>query len=208
MGCSEFGDYAYFFVDKEIPLPSGAVPGGYPIADYGRSCSSMTTCAGRGGSDREIAVRSRFGAVATGGGPTSPTPPFSRSGPAGRAHLSHGGPGPEESGWLPLPSGRKDLQVKIRGHRVEAPRSRRPCSIGSPPKRGHRPYARSRRPTILSGSRMQVGDRCTRFRAPNGMRPGERMGASTSWLIAHSDNLWRSPPTSTRWAISAGWRIH
>ena len=33
LGCSEFGDYAYFLVDKETPLTSGVLPGGYANED-------------------------------------------------------------------------------------------------------------------------------------------------------------------------------
>jgi amino acid adenylation domain-containing protein len=120
LGCSEFGDYAYFFVDKETPLPSGPVPGGYPIA--GTEILLLDDDGAPVGGDHigELAVRSRFGAVGYWRRPDLTHAAF-LSDPAGddvciyrTGDLGRRGP----DGCL-FHLGRKDFQVKIRGHRVE-----------------------------------------------------------------------------------------
>jgi acyl-coenzyme A synthetase/AMP-(fatty) acid ligase/acyl carrier protein len=33
LGCNEIDDFAYFFVDKNVAIPGGVLPAGYPVAD-------------------------------------------------------------------------------------------------------------------------------------------------------------------------------
>jgi amino acid adenylation domain-containing protein len=120
LGCNEFGDYACCFIDRDTPLAAGGVPGGELMAG-----TEVLLLDGDGrpvGVDEvgEIVIRSRYNAVgywrradltqaaflpdpADGAGSLYRTGDLGRFGVDGR--LSH--------------AGRKDFQVKIRGHRVE-----------------------------------------------------------------------------------------
>ena len=121
LGCSEFGDYAYFFVDKEIPLPSGAVPGGYPIADTEILLLDDDGAPVGGDQIGEIAVRSRFGAVGYWRRPDLTHAAFLPDPAGGDARIYRTGDlGRRSPDGCLFHLGRKDLQVKIRGHRVEA----------------------------------------------------------------------------------------
>ena len=120
LGSSEFGDFAYFFVDKAFKIPGGVVPGGYPIE------TAQILLLDKSGNlvDRdevgEIAVRSRYGAAGYWRRPDLTNDRFLvdeadedtrtfKSGDLGRI-------GPD--GCI-FHLGRKDFQVKIRGYRVE-----------------------------------------------------------------------------------------
>jgi amino acid adenylation domain-containing protein len=120
LGCSEFGDYAFFFVDKETPLPSGAVPGGYPIADTEILFLDDDGAPVRGDRAGEIAVRSRFGAVGYWRRPDLTNAAFLPDPAGGDERIYRTGDlgrlGPD--GCL-FHLGRRDFQVKIRGYRVD-----------------------------------------------------------------------------------------
>jgi amino acid adenylation domain-containing protein len=119
LGCNEFGDYAYYFVDKDMALPSGVVPGGYPIR--GTQILLLDERGNTVGVDQigEIALRSRYGAVGYWRSANLtqaaflPDPLHSdkliyRTGDLGRVG----------SDGCVFHLGRKDFQIKIRGHRV------------------------------------------------------------------------------------------
>ncbi|RPI03271.1 MAG: acyl-CoA synthetase, partial [Zetaproteobacteria bacterium] len=120
LGCSEFGDYAYFFADHATPLPGGVVPGGYPIADT--EILLLDDDGAPVGGDRigELAIRSRFGAVGYWRRPDLTHATFLPDPAGGDARIYRTGDlgrrGPD--GCL-FHLGRQDFQVKIRGHRVE-----------------------------------------------------------------------------------------
>ena len=120
LGCSEFGDYAYFFVDKETPLTSGVLPGGYASED--REILLLDDAARPVGVDQigEIAVRSRFGAVGYWRRPDLTEAAF-LSDPSGGGQRIYrtGDLGRRASDGCLHHLGRKDFQVKIRGYRVE-----------------------------------------------------------------------------------------
>jgi acyl-coenzyme A synthetase/AMP-(fatty) acid ligase/acyl carrier protein len=120
LGCLEFDDYAYYFVDQDVPLQGDAVPGGYPIAD---AEILLLDDGGRPvGADQigEIAIVSRHNPAGY-WQKANPTP-AALPRPAGRKDESTyltgdlGRRGPD--GCL-FHHGRKDFQVKIRGYRVE-----------------------------------------------------------------------------------------
>jgi len=120
LGCSEFDDYAYYFVDRGTPLPGGVVPAGYPIAD---AEILLLDDSGRPvGPDQvgEIAISSRFNPVGYWQRPDLTQARFLRR--AGRQderiYLT-GDLGRMRSDRCLLHQGRKDFQVKIRGYRVE-----------------------------------------------------------------------------------------
>jgi acyl carrier protein len=120
LGCLEFDDYAYYFVDQDIPPRGESVPGGYPIAD----ADILLLDDGNRpvGSDEvgEIAIVSRFNPVGywQRGDPT----PAALPRPARRKDESiylTGDLGRRSPDGCLFHHGRKDFQVKIRGYRVE-----------------------------------------------------------------------------------------
>jgi acyl carrier protein len=120
LGCLEFDDYAYYFVDRDVPLRGDAVPGGYPIAD---AEILLLDDGGRPvGADQigEIAIVSRHNPVGY-WRQASPTPAaLPRA--AGRKDTSiylTGDLGRRSPDGCLFHHGRKDFQVKIRGYRVE-----------------------------------------------------------------------------------------
>jgi len=120
LGCNEFGDYAYFFVDHETPPSNSLLPGGYPIEgveillldDDGQPLAS----------DRigEIAVRSRYGAAGYWRKPDLTQASFLAC-PGSRDELIYrtGDLGRRGTDGCLFHKGRKDFQVKILGYRVE-----------------------------------------------------------------------------------------
>ena len=120
LGCLEFDDYAYYFVDRSVPLRGDAVPGGYPIAD---ADILLLDDGGRPvGTDQvgEIAIVSRHNPVGY-WQRTHPTP-AALPRPGGRNEASiylTGDLGRRSPDGCLFHLGRKDFQVKIRGYRVE-----------------------------------------------------------------------------------------
>lgn len=120
LGCNEFDDYACFFLNRHTSLPSGAIPGGYSIAD------TKIVIADEGnhpvGIDQigEIVIHSRYNAVGYWRRPDLTRAAFQPDPDGGDECFYHTGDlgrrGPD--GCL-FHHGRKDFQVKIRGHRVE-----------------------------------------------------------------------------------------
>ena len=120
LGCNEFDDYAYFFVNKNTSLPSGVIPGGYPIADtetlildeHGRSVGVNQI--------GEIVIHSRYNAVGYWRRPDLTQTAFVPDPDGGNACFYHTGDlGRRGSDGCLFHHGRKDFQVKILGHRVE-----------------------------------------------------------------------------------------
>jgi hypothetical protein len=120
LGCNEFDDYAAYFVNKETTLPSGFVPGGYPIGDTKvlildeRDRSLGVDQIG------EIVIHSSFNAIGYWHRPDLTEAAFVPD-PANSDHSFYhtgdlGRRGPD--GCL-FHHGRTDFQVKIRGYRVE-----------------------------------------------------------------------------------------
>jgi len=118
LGCAEFDDYAYFFVDRESAAGQGDVPGGYASRDVdilllgedGRPVD------GTG----ELAIRSRYNAIGYWRRPDLTRAAFVAD-PAG-AHVPvyrTGDLGRRDPDGCIFHMGRTDFQVKIRGHRVE-----------------------------------------------------------------------------------------
>jgi acyl-coenzyme A synthetase/AMP-(fatty) acid ligase len=120
LGCSEFGDYAYFFLDKETPLATGTLPGGYPVA--GAEIRLLDDNGDLLGVDQigEIAVRSRFTAVGYWRRPDLTQASFLPD-PADREGCIYrtGDLGSQDAEGCLFHHGRKDFQIKIRGYRVE-----------------------------------------------------------------------------------------
>jgi amino acid adenylation domain-containing protein len=120
LGCSEFGDYAYFLVDKETPLTSGVLPGGFAkdhreilLLDDTGSCVSFDQIG-------ELALRSRFGALGYWRRPDLTEAAFlSDSSDPGKRIYRTGDLGRRAPDGCLYHLGRKDFQVKIRGYRVE-----------------------------------------------------------------------------------------
>jgi acyl-coenzyme A synthetase/AMP-(fatty) acid ligase/acyl carrier protein len=120
LGTSEFGDYAYFFVDKTTKLPGGVVPGGFPIATTHIVLLDEADRPVARGDIGEIAVQSHYGAAGYWRRPELTNAAFIvdvhddnmrtfKTGDVGRVGAD---------GCI-FHLGRKDFQVKIRGHRVE-----------------------------------------------------------------------------------------
>jgi acyl-coenzyme A synthetase/AMP-(fatty) acid ligase/acyl carrier protein len=120
LGCNEFDDYACFFLNKRTPLPSGIVPAGYPIAD-----TEVLIVDERGrsvGIDQigEIVIHSRYNAAGYWRRPDLTQAAFVPDPDGGNECLYHTGDlGHREADGCLFHHGRKDFQVKIRGHRVE-----------------------------------------------------------------------------------------
>jgi non-ribosomal peptide synthetase component F/acyl carrier protein len=119
LGCLEFDDYAYYFVDRDVPLRGDAVPGGYPISD---AEILLLDDGGRPvGADQigEIAIVSRHNPVGywQKGNPN----PAALPRPGGRNESVYltGDLGRRSPDGCLFHHGRKDFQVKIRGYRVE-----------------------------------------------------------------------------------------
>ncbi len=120
LGCRETGDYAYFFADAVSPLTPGALPGGYVpehmdvviLGDDGQPVPPDDP--------GEIAVRSPYSATGYWKRPDLTAAAFV-SDPAGSdvpvyrtADL-----GRRDADGCVFHLGRRDFQVKIRGHRVD-----------------------------------------------------------------------------------------
>jgi len=120
LGCNEFDDYAYFFLDKDTSLPSGVVPGGHPVKD---TEVLLLDDDGRPvGVDQigEIAIRSRYNAAGYWRRPDLTQAAFLPDPAGGDERIYRTGDlGRMRSDGCLFHLGRKDFQVKIRGYRVE-----------------------------------------------------------------------------------------
>jgi acyl-coenzyme A synthetase/AMP-(fatty) acid ligase/acyl carrier protein len=119
LGCLEFDDYAYYFVDRDVPLRGDGVPGGYPIAD---AEIRLLDDGGRPlGADQigEIAIVSRHNPV--GYWQKASATRAAVASPAGNEASTYltGDLGRRSADGCLFHHGRKDFQVKIRGYRVE-----------------------------------------------------------------------------------------
>jgi acyl-coenzyme A synthetase/AMP-(fatty) acid ligase len=120
LGCLEFDDYAYYFVDRTVPLRVDVVPGGYLVA--GAEILLLDEGGRPVGRDQigEIAICSRYNPIGYWRRPDLTPVAFPHraeredesiflTGDLGRRGLD---------GCL-FHHGRKDFQVKIRGYRVD-----------------------------------------------------------------------------------------
>jgi amino acid adenylation domain-containing protein len=120
LGCNEFDDYALFFVDKESTLPAGVVPGGYPMADTEILLLDERGCPLIGDETGELAIRSRYHPVGYWRRPDLTQAAFLPDPAGGDARIYRTGDlGRRAPDGCLFHIGRKDFQVKIRGHRVE-----------------------------------------------------------------------------------------
>jgi amino acid adenylation domain-containing protein len=120
LGCSEFGDYAYFLVDKKTPIFSGVLPGGYANEDREILLLDDAACPVGGDEIGEIALRSRFGAVGYWRRPDLTEAAFLSDPSGGDKRIYRTGDlGRRAPDGCLFHLGRKDFQVKIRGYRVE-----------------------------------------------------------------------------------------
>ncbi|MGH7831697.1 MAG: non-ribosomal peptide synthetase, partial [Candidatus Binatia bacterium] len=118
LGCMEFDDYACCFVDSQTPLTAGVLPGGYPLAD---TDILLLDDNGRpAGRDQvgEIAVRSPYNTLGYWRRPDLTQAAFLRDTESERIYRT-GDLGRMRPDGCLFHLGRKDYQVKIRGHRVE-----------------------------------------------------------------------------------------
>jgi acyl-coenzyme A synthetase/AMP-(fatty) acid ligase/aryl carrier-like protein len=120
LGCLEFDDYAYYFVDRNVPRRGDVVPGGYPIAD----AEILLLDDGRRpvGPDQigEIAISSRYNPVGHWQKPNlTAVALLRRAGREDQTTYLTGDLGRRSSDGCLFHQGRKDFQVKIRGHRVD-----------------------------------------------------------------------------------------
>ena len=120
LGCSEFGDYAHFFLDKETSLSDRVLPGGYALSDTSVLLLDDDGCEVAVDQAGEIAIRSSFGAVGYWRRPDLTESSFlSTPDPGDERIYRTGDLGRKASDGCLFHLGRKDFQVKIRGHRVE-----------------------------------------------------------------------------------------
>lgn len=120
LGCNEMDDYAYFFVDKNIALTGGVIPGGYPVSDAAVRLLDDNDQRVDNGEIGEISVRSPYNTlgywrqpdltrIAFISDPDGSDMRVYRTGDVGRLDVD---------GCL-FHLGRKDFQIKIRGYRVD-----------------------------------------------------------------------------------------
>lgn len=120
LGCLEFDDYACFFVDGDTPFPAGVLPGGYLMADA--EVLLLDDGARPVGVDHigEIAIRSAYNAVGYWRRPDLTQAAFLPDPAGGPERLYRTGDlGRMRPDGCLFHVGRRDFQVKIRGHRVE-----------------------------------------------------------------------------------------
>jgi amino acid adenylation domain-containing protein len=120
LGCNEFDDYAYFFVDQDTPLTAGVVPGGYASADAEVLLLDDDGHAVALDQVGEIALRSRYNAVGYWQRPDLTAAAFLPDPTGGEARVYRTGDlGRRRPDGCLFHMGRKDFQVKIRGYRVD-----------------------------------------------------------------------------------------
>ncbi len=119
LGCTEFGDYAYIFADRETELTGSVLPAGYPVEgtevlllDEQRRPVSVDEVG-------EFAIRSRYGAVRYWHRPDLTDAAFLPDPNGGGRIYRTGDLGRRGSDGCLCFVGRRDFQIKIRGHRVD-----------------------------------------------------------------------------------------
>jgi amino acid adenylation domain-containing protein len=120
LGCNEFDDYACCFVDRNSPLPTGTLPGGYPIGDTEVLIVDERGTTLRDGEIGEIVIRSPYNAIGYWLRPDLTAAAFANDPDGSDKRLYHTGDlGRRAPDGCLYHHGRKDFQVKIRGYRVE-----------------------------------------------------------------------------------------
>ncbi len=120
LGISETKTASYFFIDKNSEIEEPVVPVGYPLEGYEISLLDDEGQAVGVGSVGEIAVKSEYLAQGYWRRPELTAAKFlaDPAGSAARVYLS-GDLGYRRADGCLVHVGRKDFQIKIRGHRVE-----------------------------------------------------------------------------------------
>ena len=120
LGCMEFDDYAYFFVDRNSTLPGGVLPGGYPTADAEILLLGDDGQPGRPDQVGEIAIKSPYVPIGYWRrDDLTETKFIGQRGSGGESIYLTGDLGRRGSDGCLFHHGRKDFEVKIRGYRVD-----------------------------------------------------------------------------------------
>jgi amino acid adenylation domain-containing protein len=120
LGCRETGDYAFFFADKTDPVPRDAVPGGYVTEGLEVRVLDESGRAVPEGEIGELAVRSAYSAVGYWDRPDLTDAAFLPDPAGGVARIYRTGDlGRRLPDGCLVHLGRRDFQVKVRGHRVD-----------------------------------------------------------------------------------------
>lgn len=120
MSTTETGNITQFFIDKETQIPGDIAPIGYPAEDVQIMLLDGTGNPVRPGEIGEIAVKSRYLACGYWRRPELTNEKFLND-PEDREERTYftGDQGRRESDGCLFHLGRKDDQIKVRGHRVE-----------------------------------------------------------------------------------------
>lgn len=120
LGCRETGDYAYFFADADTPLSAGALPGGFVSEHMDVLVLDEAGQPAPPGEAGELAVRSAYAATGYWQRPDLTAGAFRPDPSGGDARVYRTGDiGRQRPDGCLLHLGRRDYQVKIRGHRVD-----------------------------------------------------------------------------------------
>lgn len=120
LGCAEFDDYAYFYVDRDGAAAQGDVPGGYASRDVDILLLGEDGRPVDGTGIGEIAIRSRYNALGYWRRPDLTRAAFVADPGGGRVPVFRTRDlARRDADGCIFHLGRTDFQVKIRGHRVE-----------------------------------------------------------------------------------------
>jgi amino acid adenylation domain-containing protein len=119
LGTRETGDYAYFLADKATAVPPGVLPGGYPVEDLEVLILDEAGRPTRDDRPGELAVRGPYAAVGYWGRPDLTRAVFLPDRAGERGIYRTGDLGRRLPDGCLLHLGRRDFQLKIRGHRVD-----------------------------------------------------------------------------------------
>jgi acyl-coenzyme A synthetase/AMP-(fatty) acid ligase len=120
LGCLEFDDYAYYFVDPNARFRGGVVPGGYPVAEAKILLLDDGGCLAGPEQIGEIVISSRYNPVGRWQERNlTPAVSIGREGTGDESSYLTGDLGRRSSDGCLFHHGRKDFQVKIRGYRVD-----------------------------------------------------------------------------------------